>query len=141
MKRSVLLSLVLTLFVAAGLRAQQTTGSISGRVLDPQKKAVPSATIQARDVNTGVTRIEVADDEGFYRLVAPVGTYAVTAEHDGFTPTTIQDIEVALGRTNIVDVTLSLPNLVEKVDVIDRKPIDPTTSSVGQNVDLGRVNS
>ncbi len=55
--------------------AQQTTGSIVGRVIDEQKSAVPGAAITAKNTDTGFTRATVSDAEGLYRLSAlPVGT-------------------------------------------------------------------
>ena len=41
--------------------AQQTTGAIAGRVLDPQGGAVPGATITATNIATGLVRSDVSD--------------------------------------------------------------------------------
>jgi hypothetical protein len=41
--------------------AQQTTGSISGRITDAQKAAVPGVTVTAKSKTTGFTRSEVSD--------------------------------------------------------------------------------
>ena len=65
--------------------AQQTTGTITGRVVDQQGAAIPGATVTAKSASTGFTRTEVSDAEGVYRLAAlPVGIYEVTAELQGF---------------------------------------------------------
>ena len=54
--------------------AQQTTGTISGRVLDEQGNAIPGVSISARNEATGFTRTESTNAEGIYRLAAlPVG--------------------------------------------------------------------
>ena len=66
--------------------AQQTTGNITGRVVDEQGAAIPGVTVTAKNPATGFTRTEVSDAEGVYRLSAlPVGIYDVTAELQGFT--------------------------------------------------------
>lgn len=54
--------------------AQQTTGTIMGRVLDAQNAAIPGATVTAKAPTTGFSRTVVSDTEGVYRLSAlPVG--------------------------------------------------------------------
>ena len=63
-----LLAALLVLITAAPAFAQQTTGTIAGRVLDEQKAAVPGATVTARNDSTGFTRSEVSDAEGLYRI-------------------------------------------------------------------------
>src|SRR5438105_12723815 len=74
--------------------AQQTTGNITGRILDPQGAAVPGVTVTARSSATGFTRTEVSDAEGIYRLNAlPVGIYDVTAERQGFAAVSSEAIE------------------------------------------------
>ena len=77
---------VLALALAApAAEAQQTTGTITGRILDDQGAAVPGVTVNGKNTETGFTRSDVSDAEGIYRLTAlPVGTYDITAELQGF---------------------------------------------------------
>ena len=61
--------------------AQQTTGTILGRVLDAQGAAIPGATVTATSPATGFVRTVVSDTEGSYRLSAlPVGQFDLTVE-------------------------------------------------------------
>src|SRR4029077_15090651 len=90
---------VLVLLACASAFAQQTTGTITGRVVDQQGAAVPGATVTAKSPTTGVTRTETSDSEGVYRLAAlPVGIYEVTAELSGFTTVAKKDIEVNVAQ-------------------------------------------
>ena len=87
MRRASLLLACLCVLLAfsAPARAQQTTGTIAGRLTDAQGAAVPGVTVTGRNVSTGFLRTGVTDGEGVYRLSAlPVGTYDVTAELQGF---------------------------------------------------------
>ena len=87
-----LAALVVTLSAVPAF-AQQTTGTIAGRILDPQGMAVPGATITATNEATGLVRSDVSDGEGLYRLTAmPVGGYDVVAELSGFTRLERKDI-------------------------------------------------
>src|SRR5436305_12612720 len=86
---------VLVLLGCAPAFAQQTTGSVTGRVVDQQGSAVPGATVTAKSPSTGFTRTEASDAEGLYRLAAlPVGIYEVTAELSGFQTVSKKDVEV-----------------------------------------------
>ena len=59
-----LLAALCLLATVAAAGAQQTTGTIAGRVLDEQKAAVPGATVTAKNDSTGFSRSEVSDAEG-----------------------------------------------------------------------------
>ena len=66
--------------------AQQTTGTIVGRVLDDQDAAIPGATVVATNPATGFNRESISDAEGVYRLTAlPVGRYDIAVQLPGFT--------------------------------------------------------
>ena len=91
-----------SLLVASSLPAlaQQTTGNISGRALDPQGAAMPGVTVTAKNPQTGFTRAAVTDAEGIYRLSAlPVGTYDLTVELQGFSTMERKGIVVNVGQT------------------------------------------
>ena len=74
--RGALLLVASALLIASGIAAQDVGGTIFGRVGDESGKALPGATVTARNVNTGVARVAPTDAAGLYRLVAlPVGSY------------------------------------------------------------------
>ncbi len=82
-----------SLGAAASASAQQTTGNITGRIVDAQGAAVPGVTIEACSTATGFVRSDVSDGEGIYRLTAlPVGAYEVHAELSGFAPFVRRDV-------------------------------------------------
>ena len=81
MKHHLWRALVLGLWTSVSALAQQTSGNVTGRILDQQGAAIPGATVTAKNAETGFSRSEVSDAEGVYRLNAlPVGTYEITAE-------------------------------------------------------------
>jgi outer membrane receptor protein involved in Fe transport len=146
MKRWVLAALLLplALAIAAGpASAQQTTGNITGRVIDEQKAAVPGATLTAKNTATGFTRTTASDAEGLYRLNAlPVGNYDVTLELSGFASIDKQGIQVSVGQTLAVDFELRIAKVAETITVTGESPlIETTQSSVGGLVDVGRIES
>jgi hypothetical protein len=137
------IAIVATLAAAVPAAAQQTTGTIAGRVMDEQGAAIPGATVTARSAQTGFVRTEVSDAEGLYRLNAlPVGSYDVVAELPGFTRMEQKGVVVNVAQTVSVDIQLRVATLQETVTVTAESPlIDTTSSAVGGVVDVGRIES
>ena len=133
---------VLAVFSTAAF-AQQTTGTVAGRILDAQGAAVPGVTVTARQGQTGFVRTTVSDAEGVYRLTAlPVGVYDLTAELQGFTKIDSKGIVVNVAQTVDVDLTLKLGGVQESITVNAETPlIETSSSSVGGVVDIGRIES
>lgn len=121
--------------------AQQTTGSIAGVVVDAQGAAVPGASVTATHSETGVTRTVVTNAAGLYQLTAlPVGDYGVIVELAGFTRVEISDVTVRLSETTALDATMRVAGVTETVTITAERPlISTTSSSVGQVVDIDRI--
>ena len=136
-------AVTLVLLTGATALAQQTTGTIMGRVLDQQGAAVPGATVTAKSPTTGFTRTETSDAEGVYRLSAlPVGIYDVTAELQGFSTVDKKDVAVNVSQTQAIDFNMRVAALAETVNVTGATPfIQTTSSSVGGIVDVKRIES
>src|SRR5712671_1128533 len=141
MRRHLFRAAVLLLLTCAPALAQQTTGTITGRVVDQQGSAVPGATVVAKSGSTGFTRTEVSDAEGVYRLSAlPVGLYDVTAELQGFATVSKKDIEVNVSQVQTIDFALKVASVAETVNVTGASPlIETTASSVGGVVDTTKI--
>ncbi|HXG69704.1 MAG TPA: carboxypeptidase-like regulatory domain-containing protein, partial [Gemmatimonadaceae bacterium] len=62
MKRTILAALVLLCaFGVSTATAQQTTGNITGRIIDAQGASVPGVTVTAKNNQTGFVRSEPSD--------------------------------------------------------------------------------
>ena len=143
MRRHLFGAALILLVTSASVFAQQTTGTITGRVLDPQAAAIPGVTVTAKSPSTGFTRTEVSDAEGVYRLAAlPVGVYEVVAELQGFATVAKKDVVVDVSTTLTIDFGLKLAAIAETVNVVGATPlIETTSSSVGGVVDVKRIES
>src|SRR5712691_2797701 len=94
MRRYLFGAAIAVLFSCVPAVAQQTGGTVTGRITDQQGAAVPGVTVTAKSATTGFTRTETSDASGIYRLNAlPVGIYEVMAELAGFTTVNKKDIE------------------------------------------------
>ena len=141
MRRHLIGAVAILLLICATAFAQQTTGAITGRVTDEQGAAIPGATVTAKNAATGLTRSEVSDAEGLYRLQAlPIGTYEVTAELQGFATLSKKDVAVNISQTQSIDFGMKVASLAETVNVTGATPlIETTASSVGAIVDVKRI--
>jgi hypothetical protein len=137
-----LLMLALLVWTAASALAQNTSGNVSGRVLDQSQAAVPGVAVTASNAATGFNRATVTDEEGVYRLTAlPVGTYEVTVELAGF-QTRKREVVVQVGANLDINFDLSMQSLSESVQVqADTPLIETSTSSVGGVIDTKRIES
>src|SRR6185503_10370583 len=104
--------------IPALAQSQASSGQIAGIVTDNQGAAVVGATITAKNQETGLERKATSGDDGLYRIVLlPPGKYDVSAEGKGFTATTMRGVEVTVGRTVDVNVTLGVSGVTEVVEV------------------------
>src|SRR5215212_9627911 len=118
MRRHLFGAAIFVLLACASAFAQQTTGTITGRVVDEQGGAVPGVTVTAKSATTGFTRTETSDAEGVYRLSAmPVGLYDVNAELQGFATVSKKAVEVNVAQTQSIDFPMKVAALAETVNV------------------------
>ena len=129
---------------------QETTGSIEVTVKDSQGNVVTgvSITVQNRTRVDAANPTAVAagsfnrtlttDEGGFVRVLQiPPGFYTVsTGATSGFGPTATTDVEVTLGRTTPVMVTVKAGDVKETVTVTasDTVSIDPTSNKIQTNI-------
>jgi carboxypeptidase family protein len=99
-------------------QSQASTGQIAGAVVDSQGAAVPNAAVKATNTQTGLERTTNSGDDGLYSIVLlPPGVYKVSAEASGFSAVTMENVEVAVGRTIDIKLTLGVSGVSEVVNV------------------------
>ena len=120
-----------------GATAQESRGSISGRVIDAQGGVVPGATVTVVNVGTSATAARTTNAVGQYTaLLLEPGTYRVTAELNGFRKTIFQDVKVGVGQRLELDFTLQPQAASESVEVVAERPVlESGSASTGQVMD------
>ena len=108
----------------------QVAAHIKGTVTDPSGAGVPSATVTAKDTETGVSRNTTTDADGTYLFLAlPVGTYELTASKSGFHDSTRNGIHLNASQEVTIDVRLQVSSVKAVVTVSGDAPIVNTTTS------------
>lgn len=121
-------AIAVALLIAWPAVAQEQTGSIQGTVKDPAGGVLPGAAVEAKSPVGSTT--SVSDAAGKYRFPAlPPSRYSVTASLSGFSPATVQNIEVALGQSKTVDLPLALAGVAAEVRVTGEAPLIDVTQS------------
>ena len=117
--------------------AQAVDGHLVGIVLDQTGGAIPGCSMVVENVNTGVGWNQETDELGAYRFNnLSVGQYTLSTESEGFAPTILSGIAIALNRSTTVNVTLELGNVQTEVEVtVATARIDTTSSMIGGSFD------
>ncbi len=124
-------AVAMTLVLPLAALAQVTTATVQGQVGDESGAAVPGATITARHVGTGATRIAVSDTSGSYRIAAlPVGAYEIEASLTGFGKQLRSGITLRIGQEADIHFKLKVQAVTETVTVEGEAPIVETTKTV-----------
>jgi hypothetical protein len=109
--------------------AQVNTGTILGTVQDATGAVLPGAEVVATHVDMGRSRTAISDDEGRYRFPSlNLGNYEIEASLPGFQTSVRTGIEITIDRRAVVDFTLSVGEISQRVTVTGEAPLVETTS-------------
>jgi hypothetical protein len=129
----------------AGMAAAQSADSatVLGTVKDGQGGVLPGVTVTAKNIETGLTRLEVTIENGVYQIRAlPPGKYEFTVELTGFQTTMRKGVVLTIGAEATIDFTMPIGGVSETVIVEANAPIvDTSSSTVGANLDRSQLES
>ena len=128
--RSSAAALLLAILFVVPLGAQAPSGEISGVVSDPTAAVVPGVTITLINPSTNATRSVPTNEAGLYVIRAlPPGVYNLKAELAGFRTVERRNIEVQVGSSNRIDVTLEIGEVNSIVEVSGGAPVLQTETT------------
>jgi carboxypeptidase family protein len=108
--RTLILCMVLVSAVhTTPARAQSSTETLRGTVVDANAAALPDANITALNVDTGQRRQVISTTDGTFTIpLLPPGRYTVTAVRRGFSPTEIRDIVLNVNDQRTLEIQLQV---------------------------------
>src|SRR4029453_3626006 len=84
--------------------AQVEQGTITGTVTDSSGGVMPNARVVITNVQTGVAKETLTNDEGYYRVpYLHPGKYTVTVDQQGFSPPTVSEVNLSVGVWALVN--------------------------------------
>jgi len=134
MRRSLALLVLCLLAVSTPLFAQShaTTGAIEGTVVDAQGGAVPGVTVTVKNTATNYESVSVTDRSGRFRAVLlPLGPYEVKAELAGFATVVQKGLDLGVGQTQTLTITLKQATASEQIVVTAAAPLIETARTEG----------
>src|SRR5258708_2918312 len=95
--------------LAVSAFGQETRATLSGTITDPSSAALAGASLQLRNVQTGVESRTESSQAGQYRfLFVNPGSYKLTVVAPGFRTLIREAIVLETGQAATLDVTLQL---------------------------------
>jgi hypothetical protein len=132
--------LAVFLLAHAVVPAQDFRGRITGRILDSSGGVIPGVRVKATNVETKAPVVVTSNDQGIYEVpyLTP-GAYDLSAEREGFRQHVRTGLELRVGDTLSIDITLQPGAVVETVTVTAETPLLAASPNSGQVVDARRI--
>jgi outer membrane receptor protein involved in Fe transport len=114
---SIYLCFLAFLLPRAAMTQATASGTVLGTVSDPSQAVVIGAKVTINSVSTGTARTTLTTNAGSYRFdLLPAGAYKLVVEGSGFS-TVMQTVELLVGQTTTVNVTLKPGSTTQTVEV------------------------
>ncbi len=119
----------------------QTTGNILGTVTDPAGAAVPDVSLKLENVATGETRTGATGPSGDYNFaLLPPAMYTLTVTKSGFATVNVQNLQLAVDQNLRHDITLTLAQLTQQVNVqASAVQVNTETPTLGAVVEARQI--
>ena len=133
--RTPVLVVVFLLTIGLDASAQEFTGSVYGRIVDPTSAVLPGVSITVEGAAIQGVRTAVSEANGSYRVLQlPPGAYRVTFQKARFKKIVYEGAKVEVDKTVTLNVTMPIAEIEETVVVTGRSPIvDVQNATVGTN--------
>src|SRR6202140_3452414 len=128
-----ILALILTL--PSPVYSQVVGGTLSGTVTDTSGGAIANATLSIKNMATGVSTDVTTNSQGIYNApnLLP-GSYEATVSAGGFETKTLSNIVLAVGAQQVLNFTMQVGSVAEKVEISELAPDLQLASSTISNV-------
>ena len=134
---------LLTICLNFSLAAQADRSTLAGTVSDPTRSVVVGAKVVVTSPATGLRREVSTGETGTYQLPSlPVGKYDVTFSKEGFRSQAIRNVELEVGLSRTLDVSLEVGSLAESIEVTAAaETLNRTSAEVGGLIEAEQIRS
>lgn len=121
---------ICVVLVSSSFLVAQSTGRISGTVVDPSGSVITNASVTCISGDTGLTRkVETNQDGLFVFPDLPIGTYTIAAQAQGFETERRENVSLLTGQSLDLRFSLSIGSSAQTVDVTAGAPLVETDAS------------
>jgi len=123
-------------------QSQITAGTVQGDVLDEKGGSIAGATVEAKNLDTNFTRTETTNTDGHFAFLslAP-GRYTLTISKQGFASVLQQNVNLTVGQTLTIPVTLKVSSVAQQIVVTDVPVIETTKTESSSTLNELTVNA
>ena len=117
------------------------TASITGLTKDQTGAVLPGATVLLVNVETGIQRTTLTNDEGYYTLqLLQPGDYRISVQATGFKPIVRSGIKLEVQQIARIDFAMELGELTQEINVTGAAPLlEQESSSLGEVIQGRKV--
>ncbi len=116
-------------------QSQITTGVIQGTVTDPSGGVVPGADIEAKNLDTNVSRTAQTDADGrFVFLQLQPGRYTVTIKKQGFATIVQENVNLTVGQTISLAPAMKVSAAQEVITVTEVATVETTKTEISNTL-------
>ncbi|PYT26219.1 MAG: hypothetical protein DMG57_22350 [Acidobacteria bacterium] len=127
-------------FCASLALGQIGTSTITGRVTDASGAVVPKVAVTLVNTNTNFQFSTVTNSDGLFRIQSlQPGPYRISFEATGFKRLTRDNIDLRVGDTLPIDVTLEVGSVTDSVEVVAKAQLLETETSATGSVMEGEL--
>jgi len=123
------------------LDAQASNATIGGTVVDSSGATMAGASIQVKNVGTGITQSATSDQQGRYRVPdLVIGEYEVQAGNPGFQTVVHKGVTLTVGSSPVVDFVLPVGQSQQTITVeAEVSQVDTQSTAVGALVEGAQI--
>ncbi len=135
-----IICVLLSLHPASALAQTAVDGAINGSVIDPTGAVIPGATLQAKDLATGLAIQTASGPDGEFQIPrVPTGEYQLTVAARWFKPLILNHIAVELGSSTELHLKLQLAFATTEITVT--APDQPTATAISSTITPTEIDS
>src|SRR5215813_1418954 len=149
MKRILVSALTIILLTAGALvvvnsafaQAVITVAQLNGTVRDSTGSVVANATVSLRNLDTNRAYMSTSDASGYYIVPnLPPGSYELNVSYTGFEPYARSGVQLRVGQTATLDVTLAVQGRRDVVEVtVDTPAIEVTRTELSNVIETKQI--
>jgi len=124
-------------------QAAIAVAQLNGTVRDSTGSVVANAAVSLRNIDTNRTYTSTSDTSGYYIVPnLPPGSYQLNVVFAGFEPYAQSSIQLRVGQTATLDVTLAVQGRRESVEVSTETPaIEPTRTEISNVIETKQIDN
>src|SRR5262245_35568907 len=150
MKRALLVGFTIVLLTAGVLMVSNSAfaqaviavAQLNGTVRDTTGSVVAGASVSLRNADTNRTYMSTSDSSGYYIIPnLPPGSYELNATYTGFEPFARPGVQLRVGQTATLDITLAVQGRREVVVEVtaDTPPIEVTRTELSNVIETKQI--